>query len=84
MGNGTDLQYQLAAKKHQIDGELEIDDLAVVSNGDDDGAYVQAWIWVEDKELGEFCQHCGAGMGIHRREGEGTCLKCDPEGAKRG
>lgn len=28
----------------------------------------------------QFCRHCGAGKGIHRRAGEGTCPKCDPEG----
>lgn len=28
------------------DGELEIDDNAVVSHGTDNGAYVQAWVWV--------------------------------------
>lgn len=28
------------------DGELEIDDNAVVSHGEDNGAYVQAWVWV--------------------------------------
>ncbi len=26
----------------------------------------------------EFCKHCGAGVGEHRREGEGTCPECDP------
>lgn len=25
----------------------------------------------------EFCEYCGAGIGEHRREGEGTCPKCD-------
>lgn len=30
----------------------------------------------------EFCVYCGAGIGEHRREGEGTCMKCDPEGVK--
>ncbi len=28
----------------------------------------------------EFCRHCGAGIGAYRREGEGTCSICDPEG----
>jgi hypothetical protein len=28
------------------DGELEIDDNAVISHGEDNGAYVQAWVWV--------------------------------------
>jgi len=27
----------------------------------------------------EFCSYCGAGMGKHRRIGEGTCPKCDPQ-----
>jgi hypothetical protein len=32
----------------------------------------------------EFCPQCGAGVGKHRRDGEGTCPVCDPksEGAK--
>jgi hypothetical protein len=28
----------------------------------------------------EFCVYCGAGLGEHRREGEGTCRICDPKG----
>ncbi len=31
----------------------------------------------------QFCLNCGAGKGAFRREGEGTCRKCDPEGCKR-
>ena len=27
----------------------------------------------------EFCSYCGAGLGKHRRIGEGTCPKCDPK-----
>lgn len=39
--------YREAAKRlHHRDGELEIDDNARVSHGADDGAYVQAWVWV--------------------------------------
>jgi len=30
----------------------------------------------------EFCPQCGAGIGKHRRPGEGTCPQCDPEGVK--
>ena len=33
------------------DGQLEIDDDAPVSKGEDDGAYVQAWVWVSDDEV---------------------------------
>jgi hypothetical protein len=29
------------------DGSLEVDLDAVVSEGDDNGAYVQAWVWVD-------------------------------------
>jgi hypothetical protein len=41
--------YRRAAKRlfHE-DGTLEIDGTATVSEGSDDGAYVQAWVWVSD------------------------------------
>jgi len=38
---------QLAKAQHEVEGELEIDANAVVSEGDDNGAYVQAWVWVD-------------------------------------
>jgi len=28
------------------DGELELDDNAIISEGEDNGAYVQVWMWV--------------------------------------
>ena len=40
------------------DGECEVDDSATLSEGDDNGTYVQAWVWVDfagtpfDKEPG--------------------------------
>lgn len=37
----------LALDQWQEDGQVEIDDSAVVSEGDDNGAYVQAWVWVD-------------------------------------
>jgi ATP-dependent protease HslVU (ClpYQ) peptidase subunit len=42
--------YRRRAKKLYKEGELEIDDDAVVSHGDDHGAYVMAWVWVEDED----------------------------------
>ena len=33
------------------DGEIEIDDDALISRGTDNGAYVQAWVWVYDDQL---------------------------------
>jgi hypothetical protein len=44
--------YFEAAKARQNDGTLEIDDNAIVSLGADNGAYVEAWIWVEASDAG--------------------------------
>lgn len=42
-------RYREAARaRWHRDGEIEIDDNAKVSLGDDPGAYVQAWVWVVD------------------------------------
>ena len=53
------------------EGETEVDDYAIVSEGDDNGAYVSAWVWVSfagtrlDKEadtaLGVFNRASAAG-----------------------
>lgn len=40
------LYLAYAQENLQADGDLEFDDDAVVSMGDDKGAYVQAWKWV--------------------------------------
>jgi hypothetical protein len=44
-------EYRAAAQAHHREGELEIDPGAVVSKGDDPGAYVMAWLWIDDTEL---------------------------------
>ena len=47
-----DSRYQNAAKSiYQVDGELEFDPSAVISKGEDAGAYVMGWQWVADEEL---------------------------------
>jgi hypothetical protein len=40
---------ELARIQHETrrEGELEIDDGAKLSEGDDNGSYVQAWVWVD-------------------------------------
>ena len=51
--NISDSQFALAAKRlHEKEGEIEVDFTADVSRGDDsdDGAYVQAWVWVPNEE----------------------------------
>ncbi len=44
-----DAHYMDLAMEHPMvsDGCLEIDECPLVSVGDDDGAYVMAWLWVE-------------------------------------
>jgi hypothetical protein len=37
---------ELADQAHGKDGEVEFDEDAIVSEGEDNGAYVQAWVWV--------------------------------------
>jgi hypothetical protein len=44
-------RYREAAKEtYHRQGEIEIDDNAIVSDSDD-GAYVQAWVWVDVEQL---------------------------------
>lgn len=50
----TDEEFRNAAREqYGRDGECEIDAEAPVSRGSDCGAYVQAWVWVEDDEPSE-------------------------------
>jgi hypothetical protein len=44
--------YVKAAREKQEEGEIEVDDPAIVSRGDDDGAYVMGWMWVSNREAG--------------------------------
>lgn len=36
----------LARARHEEEGALEFDDTPAVAEGEDNGAYVQAWVWV--------------------------------------
>lgn len=42
-------ELALVAKAREMarEGEIEVDDTAIVSAGDDPGAYVMAWMWVD-------------------------------------
>ena len=40
----------LAKKQYHNEGTLEIDEGATISRGAENGAYVQAWVWVEFPE----------------------------------
>lgn len=48
-------KYRAAAKSNAEEGELEVDDDAVVSMGGDPGAYVMSWQWVGMEEAGVGC-----------------------------
>lgn len=45
-------KYIDAAARKGSEGSLEVDADAVVSMGDDAGAYVMAWLWVTDDDAG--------------------------------
>lgn len=47
-GFGEQEYRQIAQRFYRVDGEVEIADNAVASMGKDAGAYVQAWIWIDD------------------------------------
>jgi hypothetical protein len=49
--NPASAAYRAAATEQSSEGELEVDPGAVVSKGDDHGAYVMAWLWIADDEL---------------------------------
>lgn len=49
----SDSPYVLAAREHVEEGTLELDQVTVVSEGSDDGAYVMAWLWI-DKSSAPF------------------------------
>jgi hypothetical protein len=48
----NDPYARAAHKEYHQEGEIEIDDTTVVSEGDDPGAYVLAWVWVDDQAAG--------------------------------
>jgi hypothetical protein len=48
----SDAQYREAAHRlHHADGEVEIDENAKLSRGDDPGCYVEAWVWVPNEDV---------------------------------
>lgn len=72
----TEAAYRTAVKElHNIDGECEIDDGAVVSISDDGGAYIQAWLWISDEEA-NICWCCRKPIPEGCEVVEGQCSKC--------
>ncbi|WP_156820679.1 hypothetical protein [Thioalkalivibrio thiocyanodenitrificans] len=52
------IPYIAAGKALQQEGEIEVDDDACVSLGEG-GAYVAAWLWVENKDVQKFIDDPG-------------------------
>jgi hypothetical protein len=46
------LYFGAAKSIYESEGDLEFDDDAVVSKGEDEGAYVMCWKWITDGEAG--------------------------------
>lgn len=71
-----------AFMNHHRDGELEIDHesdgTCMVSKGDDPGAYVMAWVWVDNSEAGvdNICRTCGEPYKEGGDGWDGECPDC--------
>ena len=65
--------YREAAQNQSREGDWEVDEDAVVSMGDDPGAYVMAWVWITREESGipGPCLTCGT-----QCDDEGICPAC--------
>lgn len=61
---------EAATNEYAEEGRIEIDSDAIVSHGDDDGAYVAAWVWVDRSDV-PLCA-CGA----RNDDGEGFNGMC--------
>ena len=57
------------------DDELEVDDDALVSEGDDNGAFVLTWTWVTKTAAG-ICEECGATNADNGEGYDGLCGDC--------
>lgn len=66
-----------ARSQHHIEGECEIDDWAIPSEGEG-GAYVMAWIWVDSDDAGLTftCEDCSGCFTLDRKGEEGFCDEC--------
>lgn len=75
LGDDDSDPYVAAAQQHRLleEGTLEVDGWAVVSRGDDDGAYVMAWLWISNTAAGI--------KGDEEEEGEGDQI-CSEFSAK--
>jgi hypothetical protein len=80
----SDAYREAAVAQHFSEGSIEIDDDAIVSIGDDRGAYIQAWVWVYEDALpdgvlpddDEPCIEGHDGPPTYGADGFTTCDAC--------
>jgi hypothetical protein len=53
-GPSDEVLRRAASELYGRDGELEFDDDAKISRGDEDGAYVQCWRWIYYEDVVPF------------------------------
>lgn len=63
--------------KHK-EGDLEIDDNAAVSIGSDPGAYVQAWVWIDNPKC-HTCEEIIDEINHVPEDGKFLCSGCTEE-----
>jgi len=61
---------QMAQDAHDKEGTCEVDDEAILSEGDDNGSYVQAWVWVSFK---------GTELDKEKKPEDARAPHCNPE-----
>jgi len=84
----TAKQYREAARRlHHAYGECEVDGNARVSRDhgpDEEGAYVQAWVWVPREDVDEtFPTFCGSMTRAEIAEHIKECKVCADDAEKR-
>lgn len=67
--------YLDAAREYVSEGDLELDDNAVVSISSDGGAYVQMWKWIGAEEAG-VCRTCYDALTNDGDGFDGECGNC--------
>lgn len=71
-------QYiEAARREYGCGGEIEIDSNAKISRSPDAGAYVQAWVWVNNEEVLLTNQE----KGLHDHEANPTTHRREPRTA---
>lgn len=64
-----------ASATYDDEGVKEVDENALVSIGDDDGAYIMIWVWIDAADAG-ICRTCGDPNADNGEGFDGECGSC--------